>query len=207
MSSSLHLWWIAYLKARRWSQPMLLHHFYTFKTLKPWSRLYSSRFRSFVSGVGFCRRGLYKHEKRLIMPLLASSSLLFYCGVAFAYFTLYSRWYLAFTAISIGDDSQPTYRVTLILYSRCSLPLVLLLKCQSRLSCCVGRSCSDAELAEKRPYIVVGAFIVGMMLTPPDMISRALLAIPMCILFEIGLFFARFYVRKPDADEEEETES
>ena len=74
------------------------------------------------------------------------------------------------------------------------------------LLCWTGAT-TPKELAEKRPYIVVGAFIVGMMLTPPDMISQTLLAIPMCILFEIGLFFARFYVRKPDADEEEETES
>ncbi|MFA0521513.1 twin-arginine translocase subunit TatC, partial [Vibrio sp. 10N.222.55.E8] len=70
------------------------------------------------------------------------------------------------------------------------------------LLCWTGATTPKA-LAEKRPYIVVGAFIVGMMLTPPDMISQTLLAVPMCILFEIGLFFARFYVRKSDADEEE----
>ncbi|GAK85425.1 twin-arginine translocation protein TatC [Vibrio ponticus] len=60
-------------------------------------------------------------------------------------------------------------------------------------------------MREKRPYIIVIAFIVGMLLTPPDMISQTLLAIPMCLLFEVGLFFARFYVRK-DEGEEEQTE-
>ena len=66
------------------------------------------------------------------------------------------------------------------------------------------RDSNPKSLSEKRPYIVVGAFVIGMMLTPPDMISQTLLAIPMCILFEVGLFFARFYVRK---DEEDEVES
>jgi sec-independent protein translocase protein TatC len=62
------------------------------------------------------------------------------------------------------------------------------------------------SLSQKRPYIIVGAFVVGMMLTPPDMISQTLLAIPMCLLFEVGLFFARFYVRK-NTDEESEGEN
>jgi sec-independent protein translocase protein TatC len=70
------------------------------------------------------------------------------------------------------------------------------------LLCWTGAT-NPKSLSEKRPYIVVGAFVIGMMLTPPDMISQTLLAIPMCILFEVGLFFARFYVRKEEEDEVE----
>ena len=71
------------------------------------------------------------------------------------------------------------------------------------LLCWTGATTPKA-LSEKRPYIIVGAFVVGMLLTPPDMISQTLLAIPMCLLFEIGLFFARFYTRKDDESDVEE---
>ena len=157
----------------------------------------------------FVAPGLYKHEKRLIMPLLASSSLLFYCGVAFAYFVVFPLVFSFFTAISLGQvefatDISSYLDFVLALFFAFGIafevPVAIILLCWT------GATTPKA-LAEKRPYIVVGAFIIGMMLTPPDMISQTLLANPMCILIEIGLFFSRFYVRKSDGDEEEEAES
>lgn len=156
---------------------------------------------------GFVAPGLYKHERKLIMPLLFSSSLLFYCGVAFAYYVVFPLVFSFFTAISLGGvefatDISSYLDFVLALFLAFGIafevPVAIILLCWT--------GATDAKsLAEKRPYIVVAAFVFGMMLTPPDMISQTLLAIPMCILFEVGLFFARFYVRK-DEDEDDTSE-
>ncbi|WP_159657399.1 twin-arginine translocase subunit TatC [Vibrio atypicus] len=151
----------------------------------------------------FVAPGLYKHERRLIMPLMFSSSLLFYCGVAFAYFVVFPLVFGFFTAISLGGvefatDISSYLDFVLALFLAFGIafevPVAIILLCWTGAT-------TPKSLSEKRPYIVVGAFIVGMMLTPPDMISQTLLAIPMCLLFEVGLFFARFYVRKDNDDE------
>ncbi|MGD8112408.1 twin-arginine translocase subunit TatC [Vibrio sp. NTOU-M3] len=153
----------------------------------------------------FVAPGLYKHERKLIMPLMFSSSLLFYCGVAFAYFVVFPLVFGFFTAISLGGvefatDISSYLDFVLALFLAFGIafevPVAIILLCWTGAT-------DPQSLREKRPYIVVIAFIVGMLLTPPDMISQTLLAIPMCLLFEVGLFFARFYVRK----EEEETEA
>ncbi|MGF1750629.1 twin-arginine translocase subunit TatC [Vibrio cionasavignyae] len=154
----------------------------------------------------FVAPGLYKHEKRLVMPLMFSSSLLFYCGVAFAYFVVFPLVFGFFTAISLGGvefatDISSYLDFVLALFLAFGIafevPVAIILLCWT--------GATDVKsLKEKRPYIVVGAFIVGMMLTPPDMISQTLLAIPMCLLFEVGLFFARFYTRKDDELEEQD---
>ncbi|GAB2653664.1 twin-arginine translocase subunit TatC [Vibrio panuliri] len=155
----------------------------------------------------FVAPGLYKHERRLIMPLMFSSSLLFYAGVAFAYFVVFPLVFGFFTAISLGGvefatDISSYLDFVLALFLAFGIafevPVAIILLCWT------GATDPDS-LREKRPYIIVIAFIVGMLLTPPDMISQTLLAIPMCLLFEVGLFFARFYVRK-DEDEQEQTE-
>ncbi|MFA0441063.1 twin arginine-targeting protein translocase TatC [Vibrio sp. 10N.286.49.C2] len=155
----------------------------------------------------FVAPGLYKHERRLVMPLMFSSSLLFYCGVAFAYFVVFPLVFSFFTAISLdgvdfATDISSYLDFVLALFLAFGIafevPVAIILLCWT--------GATDVEsLKEKRPYIVVGAFVVGMMLTPPDLISQTLLAIPMCLLFEVGLFFARFYTRKKDdLDEQEE---
>jgi sec-independent protein translocase protein TatC len=137
---------------------------------------------------------------------MASSSLLFYCGVAFAYFVVFPLVFTFFTTISLGQvefatDISSYLDFVLALFLAFGIafevPVAIILLCWTGAT-------NPKSLSEKRPYIVVGAFVIGMMLTPPDMISQTLLAIPMCILFEVGLFFARFYVRK---DEEDEVES
>ncbi|MGF1693312.1 Sec-independent protein translocase subunit TatC [Photobacterium kagoshimensis] len=154
---------------------------------------------------GFIAPGLYKHERKLIMPLLFSSSLLFYSGVAFAYFVVFPLVFGFFTSIApegvqVATDIASYLDFILALFMAFGIafevPVAIILLCWT--------GATDPEsLRQKRPYIVVGAFVVGMMLTPPDIISQTLLAVPMCILFEVGLFFARFYVRKDDEAEEE----
>ncbi|EKF9437304.1 twin-arginine translocase subunit TatC [Vibrio cholerae] len=155
----------------------------------------------------FVAPGLYKHERRLIFPLLVSSSLLFYCGVAFAYFVVFPLVFGFFTAISLGGvefatDIASYLDFVLALFLAFGIafevPVAIILLCWTGAT-------TPKSLSEKRPYIIVGAFVVGMLLTPPDMISQTLLAIPMCLLFEVGLFFARFYTRdEPDDAQEDE---
>ncbi|WP_045618584.1 twin-arginine translocase subunit TatC [Vibrio vulnificus] len=154
----------------------------------------------------FVAPGLYKHERRLIMPLLVSSSLLFYCGVAFAYYVVFPLVFGFFTAISLGGvefatDIASYLDFVLALFLAFGIafevPVAIILLCWTGTT-------DPKSLSEKRPYIIVGAFIVGMLLTPPDMISQTLLAIPMCLLFEVGLFFARFYTRKEESEEQEQ---
>ncbi|MBM7037619.1 twin-arginine protein translocation system subunit TatC [Vibrio sp. qd031] len=152
----------------------------------------------------FVAPALYKHEKKLVMPLLFSSSLLFYCGVAFAYFVVFPLVFGFFTAISLGGvefatDIASYLDFVLALFLAFGIafevPVAIILLCWT--------GATDVpSLKKKRPYVVVAAFIVGMMLTPPDVISQTLLAVPMLILFEVGLLFARFYT-KPQQDAKE----
>lgn len=152
----------------------------------------------------FVAPGLYKHERRLVMPLLASSSLLFYCGVAFAYFVVFPLVFSFFTSIApdgvqVATDIASYLDFVLALFMAFGIafeiPVAIILLCWTGAT-------DPQSLREKRPYIVVAAFVVGMFLTPPDLISQTLLAIPMCLLFEVGLFFTRFYVRKDSEDDE-----
>lgn len=143
----------------------------------------------------FVAPGLYKHEKRLIYPLMISSSLLFYAGVAFAYFVVFPLVFGFFTAISLGGvefatDISSYLDFVLALFLAFGIafevPVAIILLCWTGAT-------TPKTLSEKRPYIIVAAFVIGMLLTPPDVISQTLLAVPMCLLFEVGLFFARFY--------------
>ncbi|KAB2824911.1 MULTISPECIES: Sec-independent protein translocase subunit TatC [Aliivibrio] len=157
----------------------------------------------------FVAPGLYKHEKKLVMPLLFSSSLLFYAGVSFAYFVVFPLVFGFFTTIApegvqVATDIASYLDFVLALFMAFGIafevPVAIILLCWTGAT-------TPETLREKRPYIVVGAFVVGMMLTPPDIISQTLLAVPMCILFEIGLFFSRFYVREENEDDMEKDEA
>lgn len=152
----------------------------------------------------FVAPGLYKHEKRLVVPLLASSTLLFYLGIAFAYYIVFPVVFGFFTSVApegveVATDISSYLNFILKLFFAFGLafeiPVAVVLLCWAGVT-------TPAELKEKRPYIVVGAFVIGMLLTPPDIISQTMLAIPMLILFEGGLVAARFY-SKPDEDEDE----
>ncbi|WKA62308.1 Sec-independent protein translocase subunit TatC [Pectobacterium aroidearum] len=154
----------------------------------------------------FVAPALYKHERRLMMPLLVSSSLLFYAGMAFAYFVVFplAFGFFAKTApvgVLIATDINNYLDFVMALFMAFGVsfevPVAIVLLCWSGVV-------TPEDLKRKRPYILVGAFVVGMLLTPPDVFSQTLLAIPMYLLFEIGVFFSRFYVGKGQRTETEE---
>lgn len=154
----------------------------------------------------FVAPGLYKHEKRLIAPLLISSTLLFYAGMAFVYLIVFPLIFKFFSSVgptimNYTPDISSYLDFVLTLFFAFGvafeIPVVILLLCWTGAT-------SAEKLREKRPYVVVGAFVVGMLLTPPDVISQTLLAIPMWFLFEVGLFFARFYTKKTDDEQAEQ---
>ncbi|GGP92653.1 twin-arginine translocase subunit TatC [Shewanella ulleungensis] len=150
----------------------------------------------------FVAPGLYKHEKRLVVPLLTSSTLLFYLGIAFAYYIVFPVVFGFFTSVApegvqVATDISSYLSFILKLFFAFGLafeiPVAVVLLCWA------GVTTPD-ELRAKRPYIVVGAFVIGMLLTPPDIISQTMLAIPMLLLFEGGLIAARFYSKKEEDD-------
>lgn len=157
----------------------------------------------------FIAPALYKHERRMVIPLLVSSTLLFYIGMAFAYFVVFplAFGFLTKTApvgVVISTDITNYLDFVMALFMAFGvsfeIPVAIVLMCW------MGITTPD-DLKKKRPYILVGAFVVGMLLTPPDVFSQTLLAIPMYCLFEVGVFFSRFYVGKRRASEEDEDAS
>ena len=155
----------------------------------------------------FIAPGLYQHERRLILPLVASSAVLFYAGMAFAYYVVFPLVFGFFTStapagVTVATDIASYLDFVLTLFFAFGvafeIPVATILLCWTGVP-------TPQNLKEKRPYVVVGVFVVGMLLTPPDVFSQTLLAIPMWGLWEIGLFFARFYVKKED-EEQQQTE-
>ncbi len=141
----------------------------------------------------FIAPGMYKHEKRLAIPLLASSVALFYLGAAFAYFVVFPLIFAFFTSvapegITIMTDINSYLNFVLKLFFAFGvafeIPIAALLMIWT------GMTTPD-DLARKRPYIIVGCFVFGMLLTPPDVISQSLLALPMWLLFEAGVYLGR----------------
>ncbi len=143
----------------------------------------------------FIAPGLYQHEKRLALPLLVASILLFYCGMAFAYFVVLPIifQFMITTAppgVAVMTDINQYMDFVLTLFMAFGVsfevPIATILAVASGLI-------SRASIADKRPYAILGAFIIGAVLTPPDVISQTLLAVPIWLLFELGLFFSRFF--------------
>ena len=146
----------------------------------------------------FVAPGLYKHEKRLVFPLLTSSVLLFYCGIAFAYFVLLP---MMFTVIPMFTPDAATYSPDIGSYLDFVMMMFIAFGFSFEMPIAtillISTGTTTAEkLAEKRPYVIVGAFVVGMIITPPDVISQILLAVPMWILFELGLFLSKFFDKR-----------
>ena len=154
----------------------------------------------------FIAPGMYRHEKRLAIPLLVSSILLFYCGAAFAYYVVFPLIFAFFTSVGPTDVTIMTdinSYLDFVLKLFFAFGIAFEIPIAAVLLIWAGITTPEA-LGKKRPYIIVGCFVFGMLLTPPDIISQALLAIPMWILFEFGVFFGRFVQpREPD----EQTES
>jgi sec-independent protein translocase protein TatC len=153
----------------------------------------------------FIAPGMYKHEKRLAIPLLVSSVLLFYAGASFAYFVVFPLIFLFFTSVGPEGITMMTdinSYLDFVLKLFFAFGLAFEIPIAAVLMIWTGITTPEA-LAKKRPYIIVGCFIFGMLLTPPDIISQALLAFPMWMLFEIGVFFGGFIKRKnpePEGD-------
>ncbi|WP_297790620.1 twin-arginine translocase subunit TatC [uncultured Marinobacter sp.] len=149
----------------------------------------------------FVAPGLYAHEKRLAFPLLFTSVILFYLGAAFAYFVVFPLVFGFFTAIGpegIVELPDITSYLNFVLKMFFAFGVAFEIPIATILLVLTGAT-TPADLAAKRPYIVVACFVIGMLLTPPDIISQTLLAVPMWLLFELGIIFSKLAVRKTDA--------
>ncbi|MDA0630714.1 MAG: twin-arginine translocase subunit TatC, partial [Proteobacteria bacterium] len=141
----------------------------------------------------FVAPGMYRNEKKIAFPLLASSVLLFYAGTAFAYFIVFPLIFAFFTSVGPTDVTVMTdinryldfvLKIFFAFGVAFEIPIAAVILIWSGVT-------TAESLANKRPWIIVGCFIAGMLLTPPDVISQSLLAIPMWLLFELGIFFGR----------------
>ena len=146
----------------------------------------------------FIAPGLYKHEKSLAFPLLFSSIVLFYLGMVFAYFVVFPLMFGFFTGIQLQGVTMMTditKYLDFVLKMFFAFGMAFEVPIATILVISTGMTTAE-KLSEKRPYIIVVAFVVGMLLTPPDVVSQMLLAVPMWILFEFGLIFSRILTRK-----------
>lgn len=151
----------------------------------------------------FIAPGLYENERRFALPLLVSSIFLFYLGICFAFFVVFPLVFGFFTkaapeGVTIMTDINHYLSFVLMLFFAFGMafevPIATLLLVKAGIT-------TTSELAAKRPYIIVGAFVIGMLLTPPDIISQTLLAVPMWCLFELGLVMCKHMI--PAEPEEE----
>ncbi|PVZ68145.1 twin-arginine translocase subunit TatC [Pelagibaculum spongiae] len=141
----------------------------------------------------FVAPGLYEHEKKLAFPLVVLSSFLFYLGIAFAYFVVFPLIFGFFTGVvpeGVEVMTDITSYLDFVLKLFFAFGMAFEIPIAAILLIWTG-AMTPKQLAEKRPYVIVGSFVIGMLLTPPDIISQSLLAIPMWLLFEMGLIFAR----------------
>jgi len=154
----------------------------------------------------FIAPGLYKNEKKLAVPLIVSSAILFYVGILFAYYIVLPNVFIFMMSMAIdGVTHSPdiTYYLDFALKLFFAFGLAFEVPIATILLVLGGVTTPDS-LSQKRPYIIVGAFIFGMLLTPPDPASQVMLAVPMWILFEIGLLLSRMIKKKESTDDEYE---
>ena len=152
---------------------------------------------------GFIAPGLYKSERRIAIPLLTSSVVLFYAGVAFAYYVVFPLLFGFFTTVGPVDISVMTdinRYLDFVLKLFFAFGLAFEVPVAAVILILTGVVTAD-QLANNRSYVIVGCFVMGMLLTPPDVISQTLLALPMWLLFEIRLVMGRILSRSPSDDE------
>lgn len=143
----------------------------------------------------FIAPGLHQHEKKLGLPIIASSAILFYLGTAFAYFVVLPialKFFVAFAPEGVAVMTDVGKYVDFVLTMFFAFGVAFEVPIAIIILVVIG-AVSTQQLSQWRPYVVVGAFVVGMLLTPPDIISQTLLAIPMLILYELGIFMAKLY--------------
>jgi len=150
----------------------------------------------------FVAPGLYRNEKRLAIPILVSSVILFYVGCAFAYFLVLPAVFTFMTAVApagvaVMPDIGHYLSFVLMLFLAFGLcfevPVVLVILVALGVV-------TPAQLAESRRYAIVGSFVIAAVLTPPDVLSQTMLAVPMCVLYELGIVGARALMRRPAAE-------
>jgi len=154
---------------------------------------------------GFIAPGLYKHEKRIAIPLLISSILLFYGGMAFAYFVVFPIMFGFFASVTPEGVAMMTdigQYLDFVLTLFFAFGVAFEIPIATFLLIWIG-VVNVATLRKSRPYVVVGCFVVGMVLTPPDVFSQTLLALPMWLLFETGLLFGAMVKRRAEQEADE----
>lgn len=155
----------------------------------------------------FVAPGLYAHEKKLVVPLIVTSTLLFLCGMAFAYFLVFPVVFhfmvsVAPQGVAVMTDIGKYLDFVLTLFLafgvtfEVPVAVVILVK--------MGMV-SVAKLKEIRPYVIVGAFVIGAIFTPPDVVSQIMLAVPLWVLYEIGILVAQWLVKPAPAEPESRT--
>lgn len=155
----------------------------------------------------FVAPGLYAHEKKLIAPLVISSSMLFIAGVAFCYFFVFGVIFhfinnFAPHSISVAPDIDSYFGFVMTMFVAFGLtfevPVIVVVLVRMGLV-------SVEKLRQMRPYVIVGAFVVAAVVTPPDVMSQLLLAVPLCLLYEVGLLVAPMFARITRAPAESES--
>lgn len=157
----------------------------------------------------FIAPGLYKNEKRLAFPILVSSIFLFYAGIAFAYYVVFPLMFGFFTATGpeeVAVMTDITAYLDFVLKIFFAFGIVFEIPIATFLLIKTGATTPES-LSKKRSYVLVGCFVIGMLITPPDVISQTLLAVPMWMLFEVGIIFGRFATVEERDDDEDEAEA
>ena len=153
----------------------------------------------------FVAPGLYAHEKKLVLPLVIASSVLFFIGMSFAYFFVFPVIFkfmasIAPEGVAWMTDIEKYLSFALTTFVAFGVtfevPVVVIVLVRAGLV-------SIEKLKEARPYVIVGAFIVGAIFTPPDVISQLMLAVPLCLLYELGIFLSRFVGSRPAVEADE----
>ena len=153
----------------------------------------------------FVAPGLYQHEKRLVLPLVMASTALFVLGMAFCYFFVFGVVFkfvnsIAPKSISVAPDIENYLNFVLTLFLAFGVtfevPIAVIVLVRMGIV-------SIEQLKQFRPYFIVGSFVIAAVVTPPDVLSQILLAVPLCVLYEAGILVSRFVTRPPAVDERE----
>jgi len=154
----------------------------------------------------FVAPGLYEHEKKLALPIVVASTLLFFLGVAFCYYFVFGRVFhfiheFAPKSITPAPDIEAYFSFVITMFLAFGItfeiPIVVVVLVRMGLV-------SVEKLAQARPYVIVGAFVIAAIVTPPDVLSQFMLAVPMCLLYEAGLLLARFVKKRQEKESPEE---
>jgi sec-independent protein translocase protein TatC len=153
----------------------------------------------------FVAPGLYAHERRLVVPLVVASTVLFFLGVAFCYFFVFGVVFdfvyrIAPKSISVAPDIENylTFTITMFLAFGVTFEVPIAVLILVRMG-----AVTIEQLTSIRPYFIVGSFVVAAIVTPPDVLSQLLLAIPMCVLYEVGILAARVFGKSPRPENDE----